>query len=306
MAKIISKIGGICFNIFYGFKRGCESTGQLALHPDIVQEYKDQGFDSLPRTFEEMKRKNASSFNGLAVSLVSLRVYPVFDELGEKNLVAGELFPMRYAFTTAVQNLLKSGKMSLTEAEKHNPQMLNVSLLAVVKIGIKYYLLSQRKGKGALGEGQLHASLTAGRVDAELLRKKYFLNVALKGHIERGVGADIKNLPMTPQIMVNEPDVGMVNFAFTARVEEETIISAYKKIAAASDTPKIAGLSLLPISDVPEIFSDGGKMRIKALSFTGDLADQIEELIEIRPYTKAIIDFIREGNFSYLTKTAGF
>lgn len=307
MAKV--KIRNILVVSFNGFtvERGCDSTGPLALHPDIVREYEERGFNSLPKSEAEMKQRGASSFNALSVSLVNLHVYPT----GQGNLVSGDLFPMRYSFTTAVQELIKSEKMSLAEATEHNPRQLNTSLLVVIKKADKFYLLCRRKGKGVLGEGQLHASLYGGRVDADLIGEKNPLYAALKKHLGNEIGLDINRFPgLSPKIMVDEPDVGMVNFGFIVKSDEASIFNAYRQSSAKNESPKVASLALLPISDLPEIHLVNGKQMIRdVLTYApaGDeLAEQIETSMEIRPYTKAIMDFVRESNIRYLIKAAGF
>lgn len=305
MAKVIaSNIRGVRLNSFPEAERGCDSTGLLQMHPKIVEEYIDKNFDLLPKTEEEKRLTGASSFNALAVSMLSLHSY----ETALGNLVSGDLFPMRYAFTIAVQNLIKNKVWSVEDAAVFNPRQLNVSWLAVIEKEAKYFLLCRIKGKGILGQDQLHASLYGGAVNADLLGNENILFNALSRHFKKDLGLDVQK--QSPDILIDEPDVGMANFGFIAKAEEATIRAAFENTMAKSDAPKISSLALLPISDIPDVKIDGVPVIKNVTLFVpgiNGLEEHVEETMEIRPYTKAVIDFIKEGNnLQYIIDAAGF
>ena len=297
-------------------ERDLNFTGDSAIDELVKKKYLEQKYDLRPTTKDEARRRGLKGFNGLRSSIP---VFNIYSEQG-KTIVTGDIFATRYLIGQAMRDIEKERReaenpLSNPQINAMSPNMLNVSLIAPVKIKGEYYLLSQIKG-AAIGSGTIHTGVAAGNVQGKHLLKKYPLIAALQTECSKELGIDLSHLRSTSFIfMVDERETGQVNFASVAmNLDADNIFGAYEaltkqKILASSDL-EVMALATMPIMGLSLVPLEKGEF-LENLTCYFPTKDGLDKRIEpkrgVRPYTKATIDYLsKKENRHFLLEKAGY
>jgi len=311
MTKIgISNISEVKLNVI-GYERRYDSDGDLAIHPAIKEVYRKKGYDLAPKTPEEARARGARHWNGLATSIPRMAVY--YDRPDSEAIVTADIAPTRYLIGQALRDILKEKTdLSVVELNTMNPRIANVSLIAPIKVGGKYHLLSQIKGK-ALDSGQVHAALVAGGVEEKHLHTTDPLISALKSECTEELGIDLSYFESTSHaFMLDEPEYGYVNFASIARnTKLDEVLKAYEadsKRKLLGEKLEVMALSFIPIGGLALTPLEKGNLEnIICYHPTPDGLKEMKETRKAIAYTEVMVEHLNDAkNARFVLERAGF
>ena len=197
------------------YERDINTKGELAFHPSIVEMYNKKGYDLEPKTRADADALGKLNFNGHVASIIG---YPRSYEHNGKLVLSVDLAPTRYLWGQAMKDYVKQFKPTLEEMKLLSPFLANTSIIAPCIFEGVPSLMSAVKGK-AVGEGEVHAALSAGVIDyADLSSKNPFLNGKSRELFEE-IGYPLSRLQSTaPAFAIDERELGGINFPSYATV----------------------------------------------------------------------------------------
>jgi hypothetical protein len=307
----IGNIDRILLNVTQ-LERTFDTEGPLAIHPTVAAMYVSKDYATAPCSAQEARAlgQRADEFNGLKCSFYRI----TSTQKDGRTIVTADIAPTRYLFSKAMRDVVKEGDYSLADMHAMTPNMAHVSLVVPVRFNGQYHLLSQIKGK-ALGEGQIHAGLAAGHVEAHHLNQCNPLVAALQDEVSEEIGLDLSRLDHTSFVyVVDEAELGTVNFASVAQlVDVDKVLAAYETSIRGKLPGKLEvnGLAVLPIAGLTFVPLERPldevvcyKPTLDGLVASKEAKDWKKDL---RPYTQATLEYVREpANLRSLLQKAGF
>jgi hypothetical protein len=273
--------------------------------------YTEKGYSAAPKSSAEAKAAGVKTFNGGVVALVDLRSVGV----DGGDVIFGDLVESRYLAGQAMRDYVEANPgMIEDDLLRLSPKHLHVSLIAPVKVGGEYFLLSQIKGD-ALGEGQIHTGLIAGMVDAKYYGHDNPLVAALRQETSEELGLNLDDLGATSAVfLMDESELGYLNFAHVARrVSMDSVLESYdasvRDKLGGDEKLEVNGVSLLPVAGVALVPLEGahGVRAVKCYTPSESGLVSVVEDREVRPYTAATIEYLQKpGNINFLLEKAGF
>jgi hypothetical protein len=277
-------------------ERSISHRGRNALHPDVYAKYLDKGYHKVPKSQEEATIAGTKVWNGPNAS------FPIItsENTADGVIIHATIMPTRYLVGQAMRDLVNENTYSNEQIQEMSPNMANVSLILPVKHKGQYFILGQLKGK-ALGEGQIHAAITAGNVAAEYLSKPNPLVTALRAECTEELGLELDTLsPGSFTCMIDESETGQVNFAAVSKIHKlETVLHSYDSATRTTLTqdanPEVMGLARLPIEGLVLIPAESSAGRLKNVTCYKPTSDGLQIMIEdrhVRPYTQAVAGYL--------------
>ena len=311
MTKIgIDNISEIKLNVIT-YERRYDSDGDLAIHPAIREVYDKKGYTLAPKSPEEAKERGVKHWNGLATSIPRISVYR--DHPDSEAIVAADIAPTRYLIGQALRDIIKEKPdLAVEKMTAMNPRIANVSLIAPIKVGNRYHLLSQIKGK-ALDSGMIHAALVAGGVEEKHLHTANPLISALKTECTEELGIDLSYFESTSHaFMMDEPEYGYVNFASIARnTKLDEVLNAYEadsKRKLSKEQLEVMALSFIPIAGLALTPLEKGNLEnLICYHPTPDGLKESKETRKTIAYTEIMVEHLRDTkNLRFVLERAGF
>ncbi len=317
----IPAIRELWLNVLPG-ERTLASKGTLAFHPDIIQRYREAGYDDAPKSREERDARGMQGgWNGMNVSGVSLRSDPT----PSGDIVVADVAQARYLWCRAMEDVAawgnydsaKDARVLLTaeELRVRSPDLVNVSLVAPVRHEGKLYWLAQIKGD-AKGSGEIHTGVAAGGLAPKYLSAPNPLVAQLQHECSKELGLDLTALDYSSAaFMVDERFQGMINFAHIARgIDMDAVLSTYEGHVRSKEKPEVAGLALVPLEGAVLHAVDEGVVPTRfrlddvVCYVPGkDGLDAVRLSKVVRPYTEATTKYAHDkDNLRFLLEKAGF
>lgn len=278
-------------------ERTCETLGILALHK-LVSETYSRKYALFPKTLREAEAQGRpQDYDGLKSSCADIQFYTD----GGGKTASVHLMPTRYFVGQAYRDVLQEGKFSETEARFMSPRMANVSAIAPVKFGGRYYFVSQTMGKGTTDPGQVISTLAAGQVDGNQVQKAAKDNThnpflaALEKECSEEVGLDFQTLDIlpVPHAFVEEIESAKINAAYVARgASLDTILKSY---AAKRNFKEVQAIALVPAETSTLRHVNAQELaNIPYFSLTDSGIQESRRNVVLRPYTLALLEHISD------------
>ena len=268
-------------------ERDLHTIGIHAIHPTVRRAYREAEYHHRPKSAAEASARGEKHWNGLNSSFSRIHV----QDTDNGAIVRATIVPTRYLFGQAMRDI--AAGYTPEQIQELSPDMANVSLILPVQHNGEYFLLGQIKGK-ALGEGQIHAAVTAGNVASRYLDQPMPLLAALNSECAEELGIDLTQLhPGSFVYMVDERETGQVNFAATAPIQDlDSVLHIYDTVArsrlAQSESPEVKGLAELPVAGLALVPAERLARDVRCFYPSPEgLVERIEDR-EVRPYTEAV------------------